>query len=108
MNLNQIHQFEKGKFMFRLINKKLPSNFEVLLSPLLQVGPYNLRSNSNGNINESFARTNYGYRMIQTSGARLWNNIPNNTKQCESFKIFVDKYKNHILHVNGQQSAENL
>ena len=108
MNLNQIYSFEKGKFMYRLVNKKLPSNFEELLSPHTQKTHYNLRSSRNGNIRENFARTNYGFRMMQTSGARLWNHIPNTIRQNETLNIFVDKYKKYILsnQINSEQRAE--
>ena len=109
MNLKEIHNFEKGKFMYRLVNKKLPSNFDNLCSPLRDGTSYNLRSNNNENITESFARTNCGYRRVQTSGARLWNGIPISIRQSESLNIFVNQYKKYILleDSNGQQSTEN-
>ena len=97
MNIEQIHNFEKGKFMYRLVNKKLPCNFENLWSPLRESTQYNLRSNDDGKIKEVFARTNYGYKMIQTSGARLWNSIPRAIKNGESLNIFTTQYRKHIL-----------
>ena len=110
MDIQQIHNFEKGKFMYRLVNNKLPSNFENLWSPIQEGVQYNLRSANNGLIKESFARTNYGYRRIQTSGAKLWNRIPLAIKQGDTLNIFVNKYKTHILfeHGNGERSTENL
>ena len=109
MDLKQIHDFEKGKFMYRLINKLLPSNFQHLWAPLREGNHYNLRSNTNGNVKEKFARTNFGDKRIQTSGARLWNNIPITIKKSESLSIFVDKYKKYLLPdvSNGQQGTEN-
>ena len=100
MDLTQIHQFEKGKFMYRLINNKLPSNFETLRCPT-QVEQYNLRSAANERIPENLARTNYGYKQIKTSGARLWNNIPLEICKSESLNIFVNAYKNHIYPKQG-------
>ena len=90
MNLKQIHYFEKGKFMYRLINQKLPNNFENLRPRPQQRTSYNLRSNNNGDVKESFSRTNYGYKRIETSGAKLWNDIPTTIKQSESLNIFVE------------------
>ena len=109
MNLKQIHNFEKGKFMYRLVNKKLPCNFENLWSPLRERTQYNLRSNDDGKINEMFARTNYGYKMIQTSGARLWNSIPTSIKNGESLNIFTTQYKKYLLsdQVSSERSTEN-
>ena len=107
MNLHQIHDFEKGKFMYRLTNHKLPNNFDNLWCPIAPRANYNLRSNDNGSIKESFARTNYGYRRIQSSGAKLWNSIPTTIKHCESLNIFVEKYKKYILtdQEEGEQST---
>ena len=109
MNLKQIHSFEKGKFMYRLVNKKLPSNFENLWSPLRERTQYNLRSNDDGKIKEILARTNYGCKMIQTSGARLWNSIPTSIKNSESLNIFTTQYKKYLLpdQVSSERSTEN-
>ena len=71
MNLEQMHNFKKGKFMYRLVNQKIPSNFENMWLPNGPVNRYNLRSSNTGNIRELFARTNYGLKTIQTSGAKL-------------------------------------
>ena len=95
MDLKQIHRFEKGKFMFRLINKKLPSNFEMLQCPT-RAGQYSLRSAANEHIPENLARTNYGSRQIKTSGVKLWNNIPLEIRKSETLNIFTNMFKKHI------------
>ena len=95
MDLKQIHDFEKGKFMYRLMNKKLPSNFETLRCPT-QIVQYNLRSSTNERIPEGLARTNYGCKQIKTSGAKLWNDIPIEIRKSESLNIFINKYKSYI------------
>ena len=109
MNLKQIHCFEKGKFIYRLINQELPNNFENLRPRPRQRASYNLRSNNNGDVKERFSRTNYGYKRIETSGAKLWNNIPTTIKHSESLNIFAERYKKHLLSDQsvGEQSTEN-
>ena len=108
MNLEQIHKFEKGKFMFRLVNNKLPSNFCNRWSPVNEHN-HNLRSSSSGNIREQFARTIYGTERIQSNGAKLWNEIPTQIQLCESLNIFVNKYRNCVMGKQdvGQQKTEN-
>ena len=108
MNLKQIYKFEKGKFMFRLVNNKLPSNFENLWSPANEHN-HNLRSSNSGNIREQFARTIYGRERIQSGGAKLWNEIPTQIQLCESLNIFINKYRNYVMGVQdvGQQRTVN-
>ena len=35
--------------------------------------------------------------MIQTGGVILWNQIPRDIKESESFTIFVERYKTHLF-----------
>ena len=62
--------------MYKLVNGKLPINFDNILSSIIPDNRLNLRNASYGHLKVNFARTNFGEKMIQTGGVRLWNQIP--------------------------------
>ena len=108
MNLEQIHKFATGKFMYKLASHQLPCNFDDVLADITIETALNLRSTSNGDLKVNFARTKYGEKMIQTDGVKLWNRIPTNIKQSESFEIFVKRLKKYILPGTGDEQDQSV
>ena len=97
MNLKQLHDFEKGKFMYKLINRQLPSNFDNLISANLSNVRQNMRSTENENIRVSVSRTNHGAKLLSCSGALLWNNIPLDLRKSETFNNFAKNFKKTFI-----------
>ena len=105
MNSKQLHDFEKGKFMFKLRNGLLPSNFDNLVSTDLANERQNMRTTENEGIRVGAFRTIYGAKRLSCSGALLWNDIPLDLRKSETFDTFAKNYKKHLLpEINSNQA----
>ena len=106
MNSKQLHNFEKGKLMFKLLNGLLPSNFDSLISTNLPNDRQNMRSTENEGIRVSGFRTNYGAKRLSSSGTLLWNDIPLHLRNSETFNTFAKNFKKHLLPGISSDEAE--
>ena len=97
LNLTQIHNLEKAKFMYRYKNNLLPSNFTNYFQSTGEGHQYSLRSIARQNYRTARYRTNYGKRRIQHDGPKLWNDIPVTIKETKTLKSFSGLYKAYIL-----------
>ena len=88
LKIDDIYNYEVGKFMYLNDIKALPQIFENYSLSLDLAHNYNTRSKSNKNYFLDFVRTNSGKNSLKFKGVQLWNNIPSKLK---SFSFFASK-----------------
>ena len=92
LKIDDIYNYEVGKFMYLNDIKALPQIFENYFLSLNLAHNYNTRSKSNKNYFLNFVRTNSGKNSLRFKGVQLWNNIPSNLKSFSFFR-FKKEYK---------------
>ena len=98
LNLEDIHKLAKAKFVFKLKNKKLPSNFDNFLVKNQQLQNYNLRNRGGNNFYKCvWGNTIYGSKMLQYDGAKIWNELPEYIQNLTKIKEFTRNYKSLLL-----------
>ena len=100
LNLGQIHNVEKAKFMYKYKQNKLPSNFNDYFQEVGENHHYNLRSTSQQNFQPTRFKTRYGKKRIQYDGVKIWNDIPMIIKDSNTLKSFSGLYKAYVLNSN--------
>ena len=56
-----------------------------------------MRTSNNTFINEVVYKTLSGEKSIQYRGEKLWHELPDETKVCDSFSIFKKQRKNQFF-----------
>ena len=79
--------------MYKYANNNLPENFESYFISSGSRHRYILRSVTNQNYEQYHAHGIYGLKMINHSGAKLWNTIPVGIKTEKSLKISISNFK---------------
>ena len=92
LKIDDIYNYEVGKFMYLNDIKALPQIFENYFLSLDLAHNYNTRSKSNKNYFLDFVRTNSGKNSLKFKGVQLWNNIPSKLKSVSFFR-FKKEYK---------------
>ena len=95
LNLQKSIDFNLGKFMWNIQNKKLP-NF---LSTEFKIDIIT-KSNRRINISNKFIplyRTRYKENFITIKGPQLWRELPKELKDSVSKRNFAKKYFQHLL-----------
>ena len=92
-NLQNLHKFETAKFMHNQINQRLSPNYFTLakFSRSRQT-----RTTATSNLIIPLYKTKRTQQSIKYSGAKIWNSIPNNTKDL-SFRKFLKESKEILL-----------
>ena len=97
LNLKEIFQLERGKFMYKRKKELLPTtiaNYFTYASPTEH--SYNLRRRENpSSIFQS--NTVFAKKSIQNEGEVLWRSLPPYLKDLESIIAFKKYYKSHLL-----------
>ena len=88
LNIKQIFLLECGKFQYKLHSNLLP----------ITIGGYFLEDRSATRL---VRHTRYAESSFQIKGPKLWEEIPNEIKDSQSFPIFKRAYKNFLLSTNG-------
>ena len=92
LKIDDIYNYEVGKFMYLNDIKALPQIFKNYFLSLDLAHNYNTRSKSNKNYFLDFVRTNSGKNSLKFKGVQLWNNIPTKLKSFSFFR-FKKEYK---------------
>ena len=92
MKIDDIYNYEVGKFMYLNDIKALLWIFEYYFLSLDQAHNYNTRSKSNKNYFIDFVRTNSGKNSLKFKGVQLWNYMPSKLKSFSFFR-FKKEYK---------------
>ena len=92
LKIDDIYNYEVGKFMYLNDIEALPQIFENYFLSLDLAHNYNTRSKSNKNYFLNFVKTNSGKNSLKFKGVQLWNNIPSKLKSFSFFR-FKKEYK---------------
>lgn len=93
MTVSQIYKYNTCILVQKILNK----NINTKLS-FTKVGQAQKRITKRmNNITLIRPRTNYGKKSILYEGARLYNELPNNIKDIQSFTLYKKVLKHHIL-----------
>ena len=97
LNLKEIFQLERGKFMYKRKKELLPTtiaNYFTYASPTEH--SYNLRRRENPSLIFQ-SNTVFAKKSIQNEGEILWRSLPPYLKDLESIIAFKKYYKSHLL-----------
>ena len=94
--------------MHDFYNGKLPEVFFKFFTPVKERHNHNTRFASRSTYSIPKVRTNYGKFNIRFSGAKVWNEIDDETKNLKplKFKSVVKKYLLHKYQTNVRYSTE--
>ena len=98
LNIENIHLFRVGIFMFKYVNVELPDAFDSMFSNRHEIHDYNTRGANQLDM-EQFP-TNIGLKGMRYYGAKLWNNIFLNLTDINSIYSFKIRFKNMLLDNN--------
>ena len=74
----------------------LPDYFKNYFVKLETIHHYHTRQKTKKDFFHTFARTEWGRKMIQRKGLKIWKKIPPELKSC-SFQKFKQTYKKRML-----------
>ena len=86
-----------AKFIFRLINRLLPENFNPFFVSVSIIRKYDTRINQSDNKFLPRERTIFGQQKLEYNGVKIWNNLPNCVKYIQTLSEFSHKLKETIL-----------
>ena len=106
LHINELFKLELAKFMFRYVNRLLPTNFNNFFVPITSIHNYHTRASTN---NFFIPRKNKhkGLSALGFLGARLWSEIPNSIKIKSSLHSFTSNLRNHFLNNNHTLASTN-
>jgi len=94
--INQIYEYELGKFMYKIVHNCFPSFISNCYSHINGRHNYPTRIATNNNLITTSSKKSLTRRSIQYTGPRLWNNIPNDIRN-KSFLAFCPTYEKYLL-----------
>ena len=96
LNLQNLHKFETDKFTHNQINQCLSPNFNNYFTLAKFSHSRQTRTTAFLNLIIPLYKTKRTQQSIKYSGAKIWNFIPNNTKDF-SFRKFLKESKEILL-----------
>ena len=116
MEIVKIHDIFKiniSKFIFKCLDKTVPTNFQYWFRLSSQIINHNTRTNYIASRQDFFdipdlvttrtlfvpysRTTHYGLKQIKVLGPKIWNNIPPLIRNNSSIKFFLKKLKNSLI-----------
>lgn len=95
LDIYKINSFFTGKFMYFYYKQLLPPTFLHLFIKSNEVHSYNTR---NAKMYRTHScKTTTKQHTILFNGPKLWNSLPENIKQAETFGCFRNGMKKHLL-----------
>ena len=95
-NLENMIKINKGKFMWKLVNKEQPECIQMKYH-LWEINALNKNKDKNRYILPYF-RTNIGKLSLHYQGIHLWNTeIPREIKNDRNIKLFTKQLKDYTL-----------
>ena len=99
LKIDDMYNYEVGKFMYLNDIKALPQIFENYFLPLIKLTITTLEVNLTKNYFLDFVRTNSGKNSLKFKGVQLWNNILSKLKSFSFFR-FKKEYKKLLCEQN--------
>ena len=95
LKVNDLNTFQVAIFMFKYINKQLPSSFNDLF--ILNNALHHYPTRIAGNVHLLNPRLLLFYKSIRHHGPDIWNNLPPNVKICSSLHSFKLTLKYNMI-----------
>ena len=96
LKIHDLVIYHNALFMYDFHSDNLPDTFNTFFLPVNHTHNYNTRLASRSSYSLSRIRTNYGKFNIRYSGAKLWNDIDDETKKLK-LSHFKKKFKKKLL-----------
>ena len=96
LNLQNLHKSETAKFIHIQIKQRLSPNFNNYFTLVKFSYSRQTRTTASLNLITPLYKTKRTQQSIKYSGAKIWNSIPNNTKDL-SFRKFLKESKEILL-----------
>ena len=91
LKIEDLYKLEIAKFMYLYEDNKLPPLFGDYFLPLKKIHCHNTRSSSSNKYLLPFFSTNKAQTIINYTGIKIWNKIPDSLKNL-SYKKFIFEY----------------
>ena len=95
LSVDQLLFFRATVMTYKCMNHLAPSYLSSKFVKRSDI--HNRRTRNREALQIPFFRSASGQRSFAFRGARLWNNISPELRQCASLKAFKEKLKSHIL-----------
>ena len=95
LSVDQLLFFRATVMTYKCMNHLTPSYLSSKFVKRSDI--HNRRTRNREALQIPFFRSASGQRSFAFRGARLWNNISPELRQCASLKAFKEKLKSHIL-----------
>ena len=95
-NLHNLHKFEIAKFIHNQINRRLSPNLNNYFTLAKFSHCRQTRTTASSNLINPLYKTKRMQQSLKYSGTKIWNSIPNNTKDL-SFRKFLKESKEILL-----------
>lgn len=85
--LNLLREKRTAECVYKIVTNNLPFDISIFNIP-----PLSTRSRTYGNFNLPVKRNVYGERLLEFTGAKIWNNLPHDLKTAYNFSIGIKNY----------------
>ena len=96
LKIKEMVRFSIGKFMYKYNNKASPHICDDIFTKCSEVHDYKTRQSNSGLIKIPAHKTALFGKSLSVSGPKIWNSIPSNIRNAQSFNSFKMKYKIHL------------
>ena len=97
LSVEQIIQFDKLCVIYKMVNGLAATNTMDLFQPAEKAHRYETRSNIDGKFKITKTRTKKADTAFSNYGAKIWNEIPAELREVQSFDSFKIKVKSYML-----------
>ena len=98
LDVNKVKYFETSKYLFKLKKNLLPTTIGNYFESINNRGTHNYSlRNRERPVSQIFPRLAPGENSIQYRGEKIWNEIPQDIQNLDSFKKFKRVMKMNLL-----------
>ena len=95
--LDKLLLFNRGVYMYKILNNLAPNYLYDIFSKCTNVGGKNLRSCSHKNLILPGIKLETGRKAFSYCGANMWNSLPPSIRNVNTLYVFKYKLKNFLL-----------
>ena len=96
LQIQDLFKLQVAKFCYKANKNLLPSIFGQIFIKTSTIHQYSTRNSANKFYRISYNKTS-GCNRLQNLGSKIWNEIPDELKDCKSIGTFVEKYKKLLI-----------
>ena len=97
LSVEQIIQFDNLFVIYKMVNGLAATNAMDLFQPAEKAHRYETRSNIDGKFKTTKTRTKKADTAFSNYGGKIWNEIPAELREVQSFDSFKLKVKSYML-----------